>query len=160
MKRLVFLLVAVLFAVLPAVASPTKDELSFSASLFNANEGSTVWSANGEYLIGLGASFLAGPSVGIFDLGDTDGGRFGVAGKLRVGKDGGFFVGGALHKLTGDAADSASLTAEARAGVDFGGQNAFAEFMALQRWSRSVGGAVTDPDGTAVTAGLVLRFGK
>src|SRR5262245_51382770 len=59
-----------------------KDELTFSASLFNPNEGDTVWTATGEYLIGVSPHLLIGPSLSMFDTGPTDGTAFGLAGEL------------------------------------------------------------------------------
>ena len=161
MKRLLIACACLLLltASFPCQASG-KDELTFSANLFNGKTGPTVYEANTEFLVGLTKSLYAGPSVGFWDAGDTDGGRVGVAGKLRIGDGGGFFVRAAAHKLTGDAADVADYTGEVGAGIDVGGPHAFAEFQALQRWSRSSTGEISDPEGTAFTAGLVLRLGK
>lgn len=155
-----FVTLAFLAATDPIQAATANDELTFSASLFNPNDGTTVYTATGEYLIGLGGNFLLGPSVRLFDAGDTDGGSFGVAAELGVGKTSGFFLGGALHKLTGDAADVADYTGEARAGVKFGGERGFAKLYLSQVWSQQADDSVTDPNGTAFVAGLGLRFGK
>ena len=106
----------------------------------------------------VGGNLLLGPSVSIFDTGPTDGYSAGVAGELGVGKVSGLFIGGALHKLGGDAADLAEYTGEARLGVKFGGARGFVKLYASQTWSRDKAGATTDPDGTAFQAGLGLRF--
>lgn len=149
-----------LFAPSAAYCKAANDELTFSASLFNPNDGPTVWSGSGEFLIGVGGNFLLGPSVGLFDTGSTDGGQVGVAGKLRIGKTSGLFVGGAVHKLTGDAADAAKYTGDARAGVDFGGQRGFVTLYAQQTWAQNESGERSSPEGTSVFAGVGLRFGK
>jgi len=139
-------------------AAPAKDELTLSASLFNPDNGDTVWSATGEYLIGIGGNFLLGPSVSMFDLGKVDGNSIGVAGELGVGKTSGLFLGGAVHVLGGDAGDAADYTGEARVGIKFGGQRGFVKLFASQVWSKAADGAVSDPDGTSFQAGLGLRF--
>jgi hypothetical protein len=156
MKGLLVAMVCVL-CVVPAFAKAA-DELTFSASLFNPNQGPTTWAGNGEYLIGVSNNVLIGPSVGLFDLGETDGGQVGVAGKVRIGKKSGLFVGGALHKLTGDAADAADYTADARAGLDFGGEKGFVTVYAQQTWAQNDAGDRTSPEGTSVVAGVGLRF--
>jgi hypothetical protein len=151
-------MLAFLAATSPALAAPAKDELTFSAALANPNKGDTSWAATGEYLIGVGSTFVFGPSIGLFDTGTLNGGAIGVAGEVAVGKTSGLFLGGALHKLTGDAADAADYTAEARAGLKFGTERGGVKVYASQVWSRDKAGAVTDPAGTQVTAGVFLRF--
>jgi hypothetical protein len=156
---LLALLAVVFFTATPVTAAVGKDELTFSANLFNPNQGDTVWNATGEFLIGVGktGAFKIGPSVSAFDLGPVDGTSYGVAGEFGFPKSG-LFAGGALHALSGDAKDVADYTAEARLGVKFGGERGFAKLYLSQVWSQATDGAVTDPDGTAFTAGLGLRF--
>lgn len=160
MKAALIACVLALLAVPCMAGQRSADELTFSLGLFNANEGPTVWNANGEYLIGVTKGFLVGPAVSLFDAGSTDGGLFGVAGKLRLGKQSGFWVGGRLAKSTGDSADVFDYSADARAGVDFGGPRGFATFYAQQSWVQGNSGERTGPEGTSVIAGLGLRFGK
>lgn len=149
---------AVLATSVPVLAA-SKDELTFSAALSNPNDGTTTWAATGEYLIGTGlGTLLVGPSVTLFDLGPTQGGSIGVTGELGVGKTSGFFLGAALKKLTGDAADVADYTGEARAGIKFGGERGFAKLYLSQVWSQAASGDVSKPDGTSFVAGLGLRF--
>jgi hypothetical protein len=140
------------------LAAPAKDELTFSASLVNPNNGTTVWSGTGEYLIGVAGTLLVGPSVTLFDLGPVQGGSVGVTGEFGVGKTSGLFVGAALKKLTGDAADAADYTGEARAGIKFGGERGFAKLYLSQVWSQAGSGEISKPDGTSFVAGLGLRF--
>ena len=139
-------------------AAPANDELTMSASLFNPNDGDTMWSATGEYLIGLTPHFILGPSLSLYDLGDTDGTAFGLAGELGIGRTSGLFLGGALHALGGDAGDTADFTGEARFGVKFGGERGFVKMYASQVWSQAADHARTSPDGTSFQAGLGLRF--
>jgi len=156
-----YCIAVLMFAVLGALAYagvPQKSELTFAATLFNPSEGDTVWSGTGEMLFPIAGNFIAGPSVSLFDLGPVDGGSFGVAGELGVGKTSGLFVGAAVNKLTGDAADAADYTGQARFGVKFGGQHGFVKVYASQTWSQNEAGNRTDPDGTAFNAGLGLRF--
>lgn len=143
-----------------ALASPAPDELQFAASLFNPNDGETTWAGSGRYLIGVGSTFLVGPNVSLFDLGEVDGGSFGVAFKWRVGKTSGFWIGGGPNKLTGDAADIAKYTLDAQAGADFGGPRGFVTVYAQQTWAQDEQGNTTSPEGTSVIAGIGLRFGK
>lgn len=154
------LLCAILFATTLAVAAPAPDELTAAASLFNPDQGDTVWSANGEYLIGVGSNFLVGPAVSLFDLGETDGGLYGVAGKLRIGKTNGCWVGGRLGKSFGDSTDVFDYSLDARAGCDVGSQHAFATFYAQQTWTQGETGERTSPEGTSGIAGIGWRFGK
>jgi hypothetical protein len=159
MKHLVIVLAIVLLAISSAICAPSKGELTFSASLFNANEGPTVWSGTGEYLIPIGHHLLFGPSVALFDAGETDGGSVGVAGEVNIGggKCGPGF-GAAVYRPLGDAADLADYTGEARVFFKCGSEHAFVKFTGTQTWSKNADGAVTDPDGTKVLAGLGWRF--
>lgn len=155
------MLAVVFFTATPAMADgpPAKTEVTFSAALSNPKEGDTSWMATGELLVPLaGGPFLIGPSMSLFDTGPTDGGSFGVAGELNVGKTSGLFLGGALQKLVGDASDLAEYTGQVRAGFKGGGEHWFAKLFASQTWSREKDGAVTDPDGTSFQAGLGVRF--
>lgn len=159
MKRILTVLAIVCFAITVSLAGvPQKSELTFAASLFNPTEGETVWSGTGEMLFPIIGNLIAGPSVSLFDFGPIDGGSFGIASELGVGKTSGLFVGAAINKLTGDAADLAEYTGQARLGVKFGGQKGFVKLYASQTWSQNEAGARTDPDGTAFNAGLGLRF--
>ena len=155
-------ILAVLFALAATgaiYAADAKGELTFSASLFNPDAGSMVWSGTGEYLFPLGDStFLFGPSISLFDGGGFDGGAAGVAAEFNFGKKCGPGIGGAAHKLTGDAADQADYTYEARAFFKCGSEHAFVKFTASQVWSKAESGATTDPDGTSVQGGLGWRF--
>lgn len=159
MKRFLTVLAIACFAITVSAAGvPAKSELTFSASAFKPADGSTVWSGTGEMLYPIFGNLIAGPSVTLADLGDVQGGAFGVAGELGVGKTSGLFLGAAVLKNTGDLADQAEYTGQARVGVKFGGQHGFVKVYASQTWSRAEDGATTDPDGTAFNAGLGLRF--
>lgn len=149
-----------LFATTLALAAPAPDELTFSANANNPNEGPTTFQLNIQYLIGVTGNFLLGPTVGLFDAGETDGGLFGVTGKLRVGKTSGFWVGASLQKPSGDVADQVSYLGDLLAGYDVGTKHAFATFYASRRYSRETSGATVDPDGTNFNAGIGWRFGK
>lgn len=142
----------------PILAATAADELTFSASARNPNEGDTTFQLNIQYLLGASGNFLIGPSVSMFDAGDTDGGLFGLTGKLRIGKKSGFWVGGRLQKPSGDAADQVEYVGDLLAGVDVGTEHAFATFYASQTYSREKSGATVDPDGTNFNAGLGWRF--
>ena len=159
MKRIATVLAMLCICITVSMAGvPQKSELTFSASLFNPTDGETVWSGTGEMLFPIFGNLIAGPSVSLFDLGKTDGGSFGVASELGIGKTSGLFVGAAVSKPTGDAADEYTYSGQARFGVKFGGQHCFVKVYASQTWSKAEDGAVTDPDGTAFNAGLGLRF--
>ena len=147
-----------LSAATPAMAADAKGELTFSASLFNPDAGATIWSGTGEYLIPVGKYLVAGPSLSLFDAGEADGGAAGGALEVNLSKGPGLFFGGAAHKLTGDAADAADYTYEARAGFKLGGERGGAKIYASQTWAKQESGATVDPGGTAVNAGLYLRF--
>lgn len=153
------LMVAVLLAGAAALAGPNPGELSFGASLFNPDDGKSVWSATGEYLIPLGASHLyAGPSGSVFNGNDFDGGAAGVAGEFHFGELCGPGFGGAAHKTFGDAADQAEYTYEARALFECGNEHAAVKFTGRQVWSKAKDGATTEPDGTRVEGFFVFRF--
>lgn len=155
MKRL---LISVCMLVLTTgLWAAEKSEVSLSASAFNPADGPTVWSGTAEFLFPIGP-LVVGPSVSLFDLGDTDGGWFGVAGEFNLTGKAGLFVGGSVNKPTGDAADQADYTAQARAGVKFGSGKGFVKVYASQTWSQLADGSRVDPDGTAFNAGLGLRF--
>lgn len=159
MKRMLTVLAMLCIGITVSWAGvPAKAELTFAAALFNPSEGESVWSGTGEMLFPIAGNLIAGPTVSLFDLGETDGGSFGVAGELGVGKTSGLFVGAAVSKNTGDAADAAEYTGQARLGVKFGGDKGFVKLYASQTWSQAEDGARTDPDGTAFNAGLGLRF--
>jgi len=155
MKRLLTVVALLCLCAFPVLAK--SGEATFSASLWNPNEGDTTWSATGEYLFPLGP-LVVGPSISMFDLGPVDGGSAGVAGEFNLTGKAGLFIGGAAHKLTGDAADFADYTYEARAGLKLGTGKWFAKLYASQVWSKAADGAVTDPDGTSFQAGIGARF--
>ena len=154
----VLVTLACLTAAAPTLAADAKGELTFSASLFNPDAGSTVWSGTGEYLIPVGKYLVAGPSLSLFDAGEVGGGAAGAALEVNLSKGPGLFFGGAAHKLTGDAADAADYTYEARAGLKLGAGKWFAKLTASQVWSKAEDGATTDPDGTSFQAGIGARF--
>jgi hypothetical protein len=165
MKAYLTLFVAILAVVALAASAPAycgapaKSELTFSAAAFQPKDGGSSWSLTGEYLIPIGdGPFLFGPSASIFDGPGTDGGAFGLAAAFNFGKTCGPGLGGAVHRLTGDAADAAAYTYEARAFFKCGSEHAFVQILAAQTWSRAADGATTDPDGTAVLGGLGWRF--
>src|SRR5262245_18530588 len=124
----------------PALAAP-KNELPFSASLFNPDNGTTVWSATGEVLLGLGSGrILLGPSLSMFDAGDTDGNAVGAALEFNVTGKQGLFFGGAAHKANGVIADTYDYDYSARAGVKLGTERWFAKLYASQVWTKQADG--------------------
>lgn len=141
----------------PVLAADARGELSFSAALFNPNDGGTAWSARAEYLIPLGPLYF-GPSGELFDGPGTNGGAVGAAGEVHFGKKCGPGFGAAAYKPTGDSADAADLLYEVRALFECGSGSAAVKFTARQVWSKDASGATTDPDGTQVDAGVVWRF--
>lgn len=154
----VFVLIALLAPAM-ALAGPQPGELSFSAALFNPNDGGSSWSARAEYLIPLsGGPIYLGPSGELFDGPGTNGGAVGAAGEVHFGKKCGPGFGAAAYKPTGDTADAADLLYEVRALFECGSGSAAVKFTARQVWSKDATGAVTDPDGTQVDAGVVWRF--
>lgn len=154
---LIVVLAIALCATGPVLAADAKGELSFSAALWNPNDGGTSWSARAEYLIPLGHLYF-GPSGELFDGPGTDGGAVGVAGEFHLGKKCGPGFGAAAYKPTGDTADAADLLYEVRAIFECGSGSAAVKFTGRQVWSKAADGAVTDPDGTQVDAGVVWRF--
>lgn len=142
------------------ILAAEQNELTFSASLFNPNDGPTVFTGTGEFLIPIGGgAFMLGPSLSLFDGGDFEGGEYGVAAELNVGgKTCGPGLGGAVHVPTGDAADLVDYTYQARAFFKCGSAHAFSKLMASQVWSKAEDGATTEPDGTRFTAGIGWRF--
>lgn len=153
MKRLLVSLACLMVAV-GAWAGDT--ELTLSGSAFNSKTFPTVYQFTIEPLFKVGP-FHVGPSVQYADLGDVDGGSVGVAGELNTGKYGGLFVGARYGKNVGDLEDIAKETGELRAGFKLGDKHAAVKVYASQTWSRGVGGEVTDPDGTSVNIGLLIR---
>jgi hypothetical protein len=144
-----------------AFAGAARDEFTFSAELFNPNTGDTVWSATGEYLIGLGntGAFRMGPSISMFDLGSEggDGQSYGLAVEFGFPKSG-LFVGAGGHWWSGNAADLADKSADLRAGVKIGQERWFAKLFASQVWAEQADGSRIDPDGMSAQAGLGVRF--
>jgi len=143
----------------PTLALPAKNELTFSASLFNPDDGTTVWTATGELLLGIsGGHLLLGPSVSLFDAGDTDGGAYGAALEWNLTGKQGLFVGGAAHVPNGDLADAYDYDYSARAGVKLGTERWFGKLFASQVWTQAADGSTTDPDGTSFQAGIGARW--
>ena len=152
-------LVAILLAVAaPVLAADGKGELSFSASLFNPNDGGSSWTARAEYLIPAGDYVYFGPSGELSDGPGYNAGAVGGAFEVHLGKTCGPGFGAAAYKPTGDAADATNLLYEARALFECGSQNAALKLTARQVWSKDSAGATTDPDGTQFDAGVVWRF--
>ena len=161
MRKLATLFVLMSLAAVPLALAATgraADELTFSASASNPNDGQTTFDLNVQYLIGAAGNFLLGPTVTMFDAGETDGGLFGVAGKLRIGKTSGFWLGFRVQKPSGDVADSVDYAADGLAGFDVGTEHVFATFYGGRTWTRDKAGATTNPEGTNFNAGLGWRF--
>ena len=159
----VILAVLCLIAFLPLSLDPAmaagKDELTLSGTYVNPDAGPTAWAANAEYLIGVGDYFVLGPSFSLFDAGGgTDGNAFGVAGELNLTGLSGLFVGGAAHKLGGDAADVADYTYEARAGFKLGDGAGYFKIYLAKTWTDTGEGALVAPDALTGVVGLGLRF--
>ena len=151
------LLLVLPLAIEPATASDRADELTLAGTYVNPNAGPTVWSLTAEYLAAAGP-FVIGPSFTVFDGADSDGSAIGLAAEWNTTGFSGLFFGGAVHKLTGDAGDTADYTAEARAGVKMGGGRGFFKAYVARTWAKGVSGDVEDPDNTHAVMALGLRF--
>jgi hypothetical protein len=160
MKSLTTLLLC-LIVFLPLSLEPAlaggKDEITLSGTYVNPDAGATAWAFTGEYLIAAGP-FVIGPSFSIFDGGEVDGNALGLAGELNLTGLSGLFVGGAAHRLGGDAGDVADYTYEARAGFKFGDGNGFCKVYVAKTWTDTGEGDLVAPDGVTGVLGVGLRF--